>query len=69
MLNIFINFKDKKKADHIFKISFSLSTLRHLPEIEDDFQVVSKLPCLLGHPVLAEVLMGSLKKCLPIWSN
>ena len=55
----FVNFKDKKKVDHIFENSLDVQSFLdalHVPyyqlsELEDDIQVVSRFPCLLGHPV------------------
>ena len=62
MFNIPVNFGDLKKADFILESSLdvhrSLDTfflIYQLLEIEDDFQVVSQFPSLLGHPVFPRI--------------
>jgi len=55
-----VMFKGTKKVDHILESSTDFqSFLRHLSFInyrllKNDIQVVSKFPCLLGHPVFSD---------------
>ena len=60
MFNNLVMFKGTKKVDHILESSTDFQFfLRHLSFInyrllKNDIQVVSKFPCLLGHPVFSD---------------